>query len=504
MPPVILRPVIISILFFASHAAAQEGKVSQPRVELTLDRKVLSTPFHGRLLVVFSQAPLSDIPPRQNWFKPEPFFAQNVKGMEPGRPWHFVPDMGLPNTMAELKPGKYHVQAVLDRDLGGQNPLTSAGNIYSKPVKVDHSSEAPASITLTLDQIIPAPLFKETDRIKLVDIPSALLSKFHGKPIRLRAGVLLPKTYATESEKKYPIIYEITGFGGDHHHVTRALARNATDVAGTEMIHVTLDASCRLGHHVFADSENNGPVGQSLISELIPFIEKTYRAIGTPQARFVTGHSSGGWSSLWLQITYPDFFGGCWSTAPDSPDFRDFQLVNIYKHDNLLFDEKGDRRPLGRKSGKPVLFTKTFSDMEVVFGRGGQLSSFEAVFSPRSKDGQPRPLYDRKTGLIDRETAEAWKQYDINLLLKRDWAKIGPKLSGKIHIYMGAEDTFYLDGGTRLLRETLKSLGSDAVVEIFPGKDHGTLMTSELRTRIAREMAQAFKKVGASTKTTLE
>ena len=165
-------------------------------------------------------------------------------------------------------------------------------------------------------------------------------------------------------------------------------------------MHVVLDPACRLGHHVFADSANNGPCGQALVEELIPHIEKTYRALGTPKGRFVTGHSSGGWSSLWLQVTYPDFFGGVWSTAPDSVDFRDFQLVDVYEPKvNIFTDAKGQPRPLARKAGKVVLHTRQFSDMEVVFGRGGQLFSFEAVFGPRGPDGKPRaavgPLHRR-------------------------------------------------------------------------------------------------------------
>jgi pimeloyl-ACP methyl ester carboxylesterase len=238
-----------------------------------------------------------------------------------------------------------------------------------------------------------------------------------------------------------------------------------------------------------------------LVKELVPAIEAKFRAIGTPAARFVTGHSSGGWSSLWLQATYPDFFGGVWSTAPDPVDFRDFQRINIYKPGaNMFFDEEGKRRPIARSGGKPVLFYKPFSDMEDVIGHGGQLSSFEAVLSPRSPNGQPCKLWDRRTGKIDPEIAKAWEKYDIRLVLERNWNTLGPKLAGKLHVYMGGEDTFYLEGATRLLKESLTNLGSDAKVEIFPGKDHGSLMDLALRQRIAREMAEQFRKNSANDK----
>src|SRR5205823_4777076 len=139
------------------------------------------------------------------------------------------------------------------------------------------------------------------ERVKLVDIESPLLSAFHGKPMRLRAGVVLPRSYAQEPAQRYPVVYEIPGFGGDHH-MAFAVAGRRVPETGLDMIHVVLDPACRLGHHVFADSANNGPCGRALIEELIPFIEKSFRARAEPAGRLLTGHSSGGWSSLWLQV----------------------------------------------------------------------------------------------------------------------------------------------------------------------------------------------------------
>src|SRR5262249_54866947 len=153
-----------------------------------------------------------------------------------------------------------------------------------------------------------------------------------------------------------------------------------------------------------------------------------FRGLGAPTARFVTGHSSGGWSSLWLQVTYPDFFGGVWSTAPDPVDFRDFQKVNIYQPGvNIFTDEAGNRRPLARVRGAPGLYYQPFCDMEVVMGHGGQFGSFEAVFGPRGPDGRPVPLWDRTTGAVDPAVARSWERYDIRLVLERNWKTLGPK-----------------------------------------------------------------------------
>jgi hypothetical protein len=383
----------------------------------------------------------------------------------------------------------------MDLDRGARSFSTAEGNGYSKPARVHLDPAASGPVKVVLDQVYHETAFAETDRVKLVDIESRLLSAFHGRPVHLRAGVVLPKSFTQQPARRYPVTYEIPGFGGDHRGAFAAAKRNATEVAGVEMLYVVLDPACRWGHHVFADSDNNGPCGRALCEELIPFIERTYRGLGQPGARFVTGHSSGGWSSLWLQVAYPDFFGGVWSTAPDPVDFRDFQRVNLYAPGaNLFHDEAGKPRPLARSGDKVLFYYKPFSDMETVMGHGGQLGSFEAVFSPRGSGGRPQRLWDRQTGRIDPAVAHAWERYDIRLVLERNWPALAPKLKGKLHVYMGNQDNFYLEGATALLKRALTELGSDAVVELFPGRDHRTLMDRALRERIAREMADQFRR----------
>ncbi|MBY0230244.1 MAG: hypothetical protein K2W96_13255, partial [Gemmataceae bacterium] len=271
----------------------------------------------------------------------------------------------------------------------------------------------------------------------------------------------------------------------------------STKRGGVDVIHVLLDPNCDHGHHTFADSANNGPVGRALVEELIPAIDKRFRTTGA-KGRLVGGHSSGGWSSLWLQVEYPDAFDGCWSTAPDPVDFRDFQRVDLYEPKaNLLFGPDGKSRPIARMGGKVAMRFKPFSDMERVMGHGGQLASFEAVFSGRGPDGEPKRLWDRDTGAVDAEVAKSWRKYDIRSKLARGWETLGPKLKGKLHVYMGEEDTFYLEGATRLLKKQMEELKSDAKVELFPEKDHSGLLDGALRDRIGKEMAARLKAVGA-------
>ncbi|MGE4001355.1 MAG: alpha/beta hydrolase-fold protein, partial [Planctomycetaceae bacterium] len=367
---------------------------------------------------------------------------------------------------------------------------TGPGNGYSDVAVVPGDG---ASQSLTIGHIVRAELFEETPWTKLLRVRSKLLSAFHGREVFLQAAVVLPASYDVHPQRRFPTIFIVPGFSGTHRDARRSTPILEQNDRGVEFLRVTLDPSCPLGHHAFADSANNGPVGEAFVAEFIPEYERRFRSLPEAGARFLTGHSSGGWSTLWLQISYPGVFGGVWSTAPDPVDFRDFQRVNLYEPgENMYVDREGRRRPLARIGGQTVLWFDDFDWMEHVLGPGGQLHSFEAVFSPRDSDGNPRRLWDRRTGAIDTTLAQSWEQYDIRRQLERRWDELAPELRGKLHVFMGTEDTFLLDGAARLLRDSLANLGSDAVVELHPGRDHRNLMTAELRNRIRAEMAARF------------
>jgi S-formylglutathione hydrolase FrmB len=435
----------------------------------------------------------SSIEPRfgPNWFDTKPFFALDAREWKPGEPLEFgANSVGFPGPLATLPAGEYRAQAVVRLNPDTHSIGTGEGNAFGPAVHVMVSPEG-NSTSLTVDRMVPAKVFRETDQIKLIEIPSPILSAFHKRPMRHRAAVILPEGDRTT---RRPTLYIVPGYGGDHH-MAASIARNPGFQYGREMLRVVLDPGCGSGHHVFADSAANGPRGKALVEELIPHIEKTFPAIAEAGARLLNGHSSGGWSTLWLQVTYPEYFGGTWSTAPDPVDFRAFQLVDIYAAgENSYRNADGTRRPLSRPGRMPPLDTENFCKMEMVLGGVGQLHSFEAVFSPLGLDGRPRPLWDRATGAIDPAVAKAWQAYDLRLILERNWPILSPHLQGKLHVIVGELDTFYLERGVKHLQESLRKLGSDAVVEIVPGKDHGNLLSANLAARIDREMRAAVAK----------
>lgn len=458
------------------------------------DKVAGGKPINARVYVMLA-APGSPAEPRfgPNWFRPQPFFAREVRDWKPGE--SIVVDekaVGFPDTLDKLAPGAYRAQAVVRLNPDTAKIGEGEGNLFGPAIDLKAPAAGAEPIKLAVDQVVPPKPFRETDRIKYASLPSLLLSEFFGRPIKHEAAVVLPKN---PTSRKTPAVYMITGFGGDHHSAGRFLAMPGFKFA-EDMTRIVLNADCGTGHHVFADSANNGPRGRALVEEFIPYLEKTFNLIPDPRARLVNGHSSGGWSSLWLQVSQPDVFGGVWSTSPDPVDFRDFQRIDLYAPgENMFVDRQGGRRPIARMGGKPVLFYDLFSKMEDVMGPGGQLGSFEAVFSPKGADGAPVKLWDRKTGAIDPATAKAWEAYDIRLVLERNWPTLGPKLAGKLHVITGTVDTFYLEGAVEKLKASLEMLGSDADVEVIPDKDHSNILDAALAERIDRQMKAAVAPV---------
>ena len=484
-------------LLWQQDCLAQANVATQATFRVKLDPRLKAAPVSGRLYVFFSKKALPMKGP--NWFSPEPFFGKDVVDIKPGDEIVIANDVvGFPGTMDDLPAGRWNVQALLDHDQQFADHKNGPGNFYSDSVVIQFNNGVDnGEIPLTLNQVIRPKRIQDTQRFKLVQQKSELLSEFHGRDVIDRAGIVLPASYSANPQKRYPVYYEVTGFGGTLRDIKAQHGTNPRPpVQGeAEFIHVFLTGQTKWGHHVYADSATNGPRGEALIKEMIPLIDSKFRTIAKPSARFVGGHSSGGWSSLWLQVNYPESFGGCWSTAPDPVDFRDWQGTNIYKGESVFFEDDGKtKKPLARVNGRTLLWYQNFCAMDDALGSGGQLRSFEAVFSPLGEDGQPKQAWDRKTGVPNKDVIDYWKRYDISLLLQQGGDELKQKLAGKIHVYMGDLDTFYLEEATRLLGQRVKELGYDATVQMFPGKDHMNLLSQSLRHRIMVEMTNSFQR----------
>jgi hypothetical protein len=408
------------------------------------------------------------------------------------------------DSLSRLRPATYAVQALLhtNTDL---NIANAPGDLYSPVTTVRIDPAIGGIINLELSLAVPAEtLPPDQELVKYLKIRSRLLSDFHGRPIDLRAGVVLPRDFAQSPERRYPVNVHIGGYGSRFSDVGPMMNpdsgfRRTWMAADTpRMILIHLDGAGPLGDPYQVDSANHGPYGAAVTRELIPYIEEKYRGIADGHARVVDGGSTGGWVALALQIFYPEFFNGAWAFCPDSVDFRSFELVNIYEDDNAYINRYGFERPASRDGSGDIQFTMRHEcQLENVLGRGnswalsgGQWGAWNATYGPRGPDGQPVPLWDPSTGAINHKAALHWKTYDLRRVLEENWADLAPKLKGKLHIWVGEADDFFLNNAVHKLDAFLSHArpGYEGSITYGPGQGHCWMGIS--RSAIMKQMAQ--------------
>jgi enterochelin esterase-like enzyme len=474
----------------ASLHAQTASPIKHTFVRVTIDQGI-SAPVSGRLLLFAKQGSgdkavdISESHPRDAVVA-----AMEVHSISPGTTIEMDADQeAFPRAFSALPAGGYELQAVLDVDHSYNYGGRSANDWQSDVIEVkDWPSNSDAEPVLTLSHHPEASLRAKAAQGALAqarpgvaekaELQSALLTRFWGRPMFVRAWVILPPAYDNKAATTYPTVYWTHGFGGN---LPSALVNGLRlrklmeDGKIPPMIYVMLDESVAQGTHEFADSANNGPWGAALTSEFIPWLEGRYRMDAKPTGRFLNGHSSGGWATLQLQINYPRIFGGTWSTSPDPSDFHNFTGPDLYSpHANVYRKPDGTAYPIMHDNGQVLATLEQFSKLEAVLGPyGGQMSSFDWVFSPKGPSGAPEPMFDRVTGDVDPAVVGYWHDhYDLAHLVESKWPKDGPLLKGRIHLIVGTADTFYLDESARLFEARLQRLGAEPHFTYIPGRNH--------------------------------
>ncbi len=507
-----IKSLSLILLLILPSVAARTEQARPLRFEITIATGLISGPQNGRLFVMLS--PRSFPEPRlaagNTGMKAAPVFARDINGFAPGSVG-VIDDRAASfpvESLSQLAAGDYFVQAVFDTN-SDLKSVNAPGNLYSSPQKVhlDTASGGAVKIELT-EKVAPEELPAETEFVKYVRIQSELLTKFHGRPIYLRTGIILPRSYTGEPSRRYPLRVLIGGYGERFTSVRRMMNRGddfrqAWETADSQqMILLRLDGDGPYGDCYQVNSDNNGPYGDAITRELIPYVEKKFRAIGEPFARVLDGGSTGGWVSLALQVFYPDFFNGAWSFCPDGVDFRAFQLIDIYKDENAYVNEHGFERPSARDLDGDTRFTiRHECQMENVLGAGDswtmsgqQWGAWNAAYGPRGADGRPVALWDPKMGRINRQVVEHWKKYDLRMVMEQNWKTLGPRLRGKIHIYVGEADNYFLNNAVHML-EAFSSKAEPPYkgkIAYGPGKGHCWIGLSE--RQLIDEMAAAIEK----------
>ncbi|HEX4947283.1 MAG TPA: alpha/beta hydrolase-fold protein [Blastocatellia bacterium] len=505
-----LLPTLLLALFSITISA-------QNKFAISFSEQHSKTPLDGRMLLLISTDPAQE--PRfqiNDGLNTQQIFGVNVDGLKPHQ--KAVIDasaFGYPRqSLRDIPAGTYYVQALLHKyetfqrkdghtvklpmDRGeGQQWNRAPGNLYSTPQKLTLDPRKGGTINLTLDKEIP-PIEppKNTKYIKHVKMQSKFLTEFWGRPMHLGAVVLLPEGWDTHPEAKYPLMifhghfpatfdgfrpeppdpnlkpdyserFKLAGYNKIQQEYAHEFYKEWTGPNFPRAIIIEIQHANPFYDDSYAvNSANLGPYGDAITYELIPFIEKQFRGLGQGWARFMYGGSTGGWEALAAQILYPDEYNGCYAACPDPIDFRQFTVVNIYEDDNAYFAKSqwkrtprpGMRNYLGHVSAT----MEELNRFELALGdktrSGQQWDIWEAVYSPVGADGYPKPIWDKRTGKIDKSVAEYWRErYDLGYILRRDWAKLGPKLQGKIHLYCGDMDNYYLNNAVYLVEDFLKT-----------------------------------------------
>ncbi|GAB3700250.1 alpha/beta hydrolase-fold protein [Spirosoma flavus] len=494
-----------------------------PSFSVTFPASQSAKPLDGRLLLILAKGNKSE--PRQqvsDAVETAQIFGIDVNGLKPGQA--AVVDasvFGYPKkSLKELPAGDYYVQAVLHKyetfnrkdghvvklpmDRGeGQNWRTAPGNLFSKPQKISLKAGNKQPVALVMDQVNP-PIAepKDTKFIKHIKIQSKRLTEFWGRPMYLGAHVLLPAGFDEHPEARYPLcIYHghfPDDFGG-FSETPQPANMDTTDYVERFHIHGYKKIEAQEAYDFYkkwtskdfprmmiieiqhanpyyddsyaVNSENLGPYGDAIMYELLPEIEKRFRGIGQGWARFTYGGSTGGWEALAVQTLYPDKFNGCFAACPDPITFDAYTNFNLYKDKNAYYSEGPFRRtprPAQRNYlGQLKCTTEETNHRELVLGThsrsGDQFDIWEAVYSPVGSDGYPKRIWNKLTGEIDPTVATYWREhFDLMHILRRDWKTLGPKLTGKIHIYCGDMDNYYLNNAVYLMEDFLKSVKSPA------------------------------------------
>lgn len=391
--------------------------------------------------------------------------------------------------LGDLPAGEYFVQALYDTNRDVRSP-NAPGNLYSDVQRVRLDPARGANVALELKhQVPPEQMPADSEFVKYVKIQSKLLSDFHRRPIYLRAGVILPRVFSADAARRFPLRVHIGGYGMNYREGVEAMMRDGAEFRRAweesnvpQMIVLHLDGDGPFGDSYQINSDVNGPYGDAVTQELIPHVEQQFHAVGQAQARVLDGGSTGGWVSLALQIFYPDFFNGAWSSCPDGVDFRAFQLIDIYADRNAYVNRHGFERPSARELSGDVRFTMRHEcQMENVLGAGDswtlsgeQWGAWNAAYGPRGANNLPVPLWHPKTGEINRDVAEHWRKYDLRSVLESRWPTLGPKLRGKLRIFVGEADNYFLNNAVHLLDDFLQRAtpAYEGRIQYGPGRGH--------------------------------
>jgi len=473
--------VLALIMVFQSCSIEQAETLN---IKVKLNDTIFQDDVSGKLIFLFDQDTSSSLVYGVNPYTPHPVFTYDLEHWNP-KDTLFIDRFSEDWYMAfsELE-GEYAYRVLFDRDTTKRSSFVVKGNGYSDRQKTIFIKGQDNQISTVIDQTFKGWVFADTENIYEEKFRSEALSGFWGYDMYIESAIVLPEDYEV-SQKEYAIVFVFPGFGSNHAAVTYGtgqIDRYGMNTVGEEKIFVFMNAEFFQGYHHFADSENNGPWGRAFTEEFLPYIENRYHVRKSPSQPKLMGQSSGAWTALWLQVNYPEMFGGAFAASPDPLDFR-AHAFNIYlPESNFYYPANPDSASLEAGNRK-----KLYMALEHVIGEFGQVRTWEASFSPRNQDGTIAQLFDRNTGNIDPEVSNHWRNYDISQMIASDPGKYQELLQGKLHIFVAKDDPYGLAYSVELIEEVLEANDIAADIQFFTGLGHN-VWTDELRRHIHRSI----------------
>ena len=143
----------------------------------------------------------------------------------------------------------------------------------------------------------------------------ALEGNLEGDSPDREVSVYLPPSYAADTNRRFPVIYLLHGYGGRENTFTEDIGRlleSADRMAGaqgfSEPIVVTPNAFTLHGNSFYSNSPTTGDWEKFIAEDLVSYVDGRYRTLTARMSRGLAGHSAGGYGALRIAMKRPELF----------------------------------------------------------------------------------------------------------------------------------------------------------------------------------------------------
>lgn len=133
--------------------------------------------------------------------------------------------------------------------------------------------------------------------------------------------VYLPPSYATDKNRRYPVVYFLHGYGVKAEAYWNLMMVPATadklmdDATVHEYILVNPDAHTLYDGSMYSNSPTTGDWETYITHDLVNYIDSHYRTIANRDSRGLAGHSMGGYGTLRIAMKHPEVYSSIYAMS---------------------------------------------------------------------------------------------------------------------------------------------------------------------------------------------